>query len=70
MWGAFLLTCSFFYFKWVAVKMLPLDNKPEYAVVVDMPEGTALPVTANLVHQMAEKIRALPEVTAVQVYVV
>ncbi len=68
MWGAFLLTCSFFYFKWVAVKMLPLDNKPEYAVVVDMPEGTALPVTANLVHRMAEKIRALPEVTAVQVY--
>ncbi len=68
MWGAFLLTCSFFYFKWVAVKMLPLDNKPEYAVVVDMPEGTALPVTANLVHRMAEKIRSLPEVTAVQVY--
>ncbi|MEJ2608677.1 MAG: efflux RND transporter permease subunit [Candidatus Thiodiazotropha sp.] len=68
MWGAFLVTCSFFYFKWVAVKMLPLDNKPEFAVVVDMPEGTALPVTANLAHRMAEKIRALPEVTAVQVY--
>ncbi|MCG7925392.1 MAG: efflux RND transporter permease subunit [Candidatus Thiodiazotropha taylori] len=68
MWGTFLLTCSFFYFKWVAVKMLPLDNKPEFAVVVDMPEGTALPVTANLAHQMAEKIRVMPEVTAVQVY--
>ena len=68
MWGTFLFTCSFFYFKWVAVKMLPLDNKPEYSVVVDMPEGTALPVTANLAHMMAEKIRAIPEVTAVQVY--
>ncbi|MCU7845500.1 MAG: efflux RND transporter permease subunit [Candidatus Thiodiazotropha sp. (ex Monitilora ramsayi)] len=68
MWGTFLIMCSFFYFKWVAVKMLPLDNKPEFAVVVDMPEGTALPVTANLVHQMAEKIRVMPEVTAVQVY--
>ncbi|MCG7985967.1 MAG: efflux RND transporter permease subunit [Candidatus Thiodiazotropha weberae] len=68
MWGTFLITCSFFYFKWVAVKMLPLDNKPEFAVVVDMPEGTALPVTANLAHQMAEKIRVMPEVTAVQVY--
>ena len=68
MWGTFLITCSFFYFKWVAVKMLPLDNKPEFAVVVDMPEGTALPVTANLAHRMAEKIRVLPEVTAVQVY--
>jgi multidrug efflux pump subunit AcrB len=68
MWGAFLVACSFFYFKWVAVKMLPLDNKPEFAVVVDMPEGTALPVTANLAHRMAEKIRGMPEVTAVQVY--
>jgi multidrug efflux pump subunit AcrB len=68
MWGAFLITCSFFYFKWVAVKMLPLDNKPEFAVVVDMPEGTALPVTANLSHRVAEKIRVLPEVIAVQVY--
>ncbi len=68
MWGAFLFACSFFYFKWVAVKMLPLDNKPEFAVVVDMPEGTALPVTANMAHRMAEKIRTMPEVTAVQVY--
>ena len=68
MWGTFLVMCSFFYFKWVAVKMLPLDNKPEFAVVIDMPEGTALPVTANLAHQTAEKIRVLPEVTAVQVY--
>ncbi|MET0089896.1 MAG: efflux RND transporter permease subunit [Candidatus Thiodiazotropha sp.] len=68
LWGSFLLTCTFFYFKWVAVKMLPLDNKPEFSVVVDMPEGTALPVTANLAHRMAEKVRALPEVTAVQVY--
>ncbi|MCU7827728.1 MAG: efflux RND transporter permease subunit [Candidatus Thiodiazotropha sp. (ex Myrtea sp. 'scaly one' KF741663)] len=68
MWGTFLIMCSFFYFKWVAVKMLPLDNKPEFAVVVDMPEGTALPATANLTHRMAEKIRAMPEVTAVQVY--
>ncbi|MET0119465.1 MAG: efflux RND transporter permease subunit, partial [Candidatus Thiodiazotropha sp. 6PLUC9] len=68
MWGSFLVACSFFYFKWVAVKMLPLDNKPEFAVVLDMPEGTALPVTANLAHRMAEKVRVMPEVTAVQVY--
>ncbi len=68
MWGIFLLMCSFFYFKWVAVKMLPLDNKPEFSVVVDMPEGTALPVTANLLHRMAEELRQLPEVTAIQVY--
>ena len=68
MWGTFLFTCAFFYFKWVPVKMLPLDNKPEFSVVLDMPEGTALPVTANLAHRMAEKVRSMPEVTAIQLY--
>ena len=67
LWGTFLFTCSFFYFNWVAVKMLPLDNKPEFSVVLDMPEGTALPVTANLAHRMADKLRSMPEVTAIQV---
>ncbi len=62
--------CSLFYFKVVAVKMLPFDNKSEFNVVVNMPEGTALPVTANVIHQMAESIRAaVPEVTALQTYV-
>jgi len=62
--------CSMFYFKIVAVKMLPFDNKPEFNIVVNMPEGTALPVTANVVYQLAEKVRAkIPEVTAVQTYV-
>jgi multidrug efflux pump subunit AcrB len=69
MWGSFLFACSFFYTKWVAVKMLPLDNKPEFAVVVDMHEGTALPITANIAQRIAEAMRTLPEVTAVQTYV-
>ncbi|MET0101164.1 MAG: efflux RND transporter permease subunit [Sedimenticola sp.] len=68
LWGSFFFACSMFYTKWVAVKMLPLDNKPEFAVVLDMPEGTALPVTANMAHRMAEQVREMPEVTAVQVY--
>jgi multidrug efflux pump subunit AcrB len=68
LWGTFLFTLSFFYFNLVAVKMLPLDNKPEFSVVLDMPEGTALPVTANLAHRMADKLRTLPEVTAIQLY--
>ncbi len=69
MWGALIVMCSFFYFKWVAVKMLPLDNKPEFAVVIDMPEGTALPVTGNIAHQVADKLRRMPEVVDVQIYV-
>ncbi|MCB1852764.1 MAG: efflux RND transporter permease subunit [Gammaproteobacteria bacterium] len=68
LWGSFFFACSMFYTKWVAVKMLPLDNKPEFSVVLDMPEGTALPVTANVAHSIAETVRKMPEVTAVQVY--
>ena len=48
--------------------MLPYDNKPEFAVVIDMPEGTALPATANLARAVAEQLREIPEVTALQTY--
>ena len=69
MWGALILMCFFFYFKWVAVKMLPLDNKPEFSVVLDMPEGTPLADTGNVAHIIAERLRQMPEVTAAQIYV-
>ncbi len=65
----FFLCMVFFYSTDVRVKMLPLDNKPEFNVVINMPEGTALAVTANVAHQMAEKLRQIEEVTAVQSYV-
>ncbi|MDD5393308.1 MAG: efflux RND transporter permease subunit [Thiothrix sp.] len=58
----------FYPMKAVRVKMLPLDNKPEFNVVLNMPEGTAMPVTANLLHSMALKLKAIPEVTALQTY--
>ncbi len=60
--------CVLFYTKTVPVKMLPFDNKPEFSVIVNMPEGTALPETANVVRQLAEKVREMPEVKAVQTY--
>jgi len=65
----FFLAISMFMVQLVEVKMLPLDNKSEFNVFVDMPEGTALPETANLVHQFAEILRQVPEVTAVQTYI-
>ncbi len=67
--AATFLACSLFYFQIVAVKMLPFDNKPEFNVVINMPEGTALPVTANVTMQLAQKLRDIPEVTAMQTYV-
>ncbi len=68
MWGLFFLACSLFYFKLAVVKILPLDNKPEFSVVLDMPEGTALAETANRANQVANMVRKIPEVYAVQVY--
>jgi multidrug efflux pump subunit AcrB/predicted flap endonuclease-1-like 5' DNA nuclease len=68
MWVTLILTCVMFYSQHTVVKMLPLDNKPEFNVVVNMPEGTSLPQTANLIQQMTDKIREFPEVTAVQTY--
>ena len=60
--------CGLFYTQTVAVKMLPFDNKPEFSVVVNMPEGTALPETANALRLLAEKVQEMPQVTAVQTY--
>jgi multidrug efflux pump subunit AcrB len=62
-------TCLLFYpTKWVPVKMLPFDNKPEFSVIINMPEGTAMPMTANVAHELAEAVKTIPEVTAVQSY--
>lgn len=65
----FFLACSMFYTKAVTVKMLPFDNKPEFNVLINMPEGTALLETANVARRLSETIRKkIPEVTALQTY--
>ena len=38
----------------VTVKMLPFDNKSEFQVIVDMPEGTPLEATARVASALAE----------------
>ncbi|VUD68141.1 Multidrug resistance protein MdtB [Thalassocella blandensis] len=52
----------------VILKMLPFDNKSEFQVVVDLPEGTPLENTYHVLQQMAEYIATLPEVTHYQIY--
>jgi multidrug efflux pump subunit AcrB len=56
-------------FGWVKVKMLPFDNKSEFQVILNMPEGSSLERTAQIAREMAESIRKEPEVTDLQVYV-
>jgi len=52
----------------VVMKMLPFDNKSEFQVVVDMPEGTALEETGRVLEELAAAVAQLPEVTDYQVY--
>jgi multidrug efflux pump subunit AcrB len=49
--------------------MLPFDNKSEFQIIVDMPEGTALERTARVVNELGEYIREVSEVTNIQAYV-
>jgi multidrug efflux pump subunit AcrB len=53
---------------WVKVKMLPFDNKSEFQVILNMPEGSSLEKTAKVAREMAAALRVEPEVTDYQVY--
>jgi multidrug efflux pump subunit AcrB len=53
----------------VQVKMLPFDNKSEFQVILNMPEGTALERTAAVARAMAAAVRDEPEIADYQVYV-
>jgi len=59
---------SLFYFRVVTVKMLPYDDKDEFQVVVDMPEGTPLERTDAVLREMTAYLTDQPEVTDVQTY--
>ncbi len=54
--------------KLVVMKMLPFDNKSEFQVIVNMPEGTPVETTSQVLGELARVIEAVPEVTDYQVY--
>ena len=58
-----------FFTKWVAVKMLPFDNKNEVQVVIDMPEGTTLERTNAVAKEVAQYLKTVPEMVNYQSYV-
>jgi multidrug efflux pump subunit AcrB len=63
-----LASCSLFYIGFVKVKMLPFDNKSEFQVIVDMPNGTTLEQTARVVQLLGEETQKQPEVVNIQTY--
>lgn len=54
--------------EWVVLKMLPFDNKSEFQVVVDMPEGTPVEQTARVLGELGRYLASVPEVKDYQVY--
>ena len=65
---ALLLSVSLAAVQWVVLKMLPFDNKSEFALVVDMPAGTPLEDTAAALQAMAAYLVKQPEVHDLQGY--
>ena len=49
----------------VPLKMLPFDNKAEFQIVIDMPEGTTVETTDEVLRALSGKLREAPEVTEV-----
>ncbi len=67
--GALLLgACSMVYFGLVKVKMLPFDNKSEFQVILNMPEGSTLEHTTRVALEMAAVVGREPEVVNYQIY--
>ena len=58
-----------FFTKSVVVKMLPFDNKNEFQVVIDMPEGTTLERTSAVTREIAQYLATKPDVVNYQNYI-
>jgi multidrug efflux pump subunit AcrB len=54
--------------KAVQVKMLPFDNKSEFQVILDLPEGTTLEMSNRAASEVAAYLGTIPEVVSTQVY--
>ncbi len=67
--GILLGSLSMFYTKAVAVKMLPFDNKNEFQIVIDMPEGTTLEKTQAVAKDIADFVAQQPMVENYQTYI-
>jgi len=66
--GLLVLSVGLVGIKAVQVKMLPFDNKSEFQVVLDLPEGTTLETTSAAAEEVARYLRTIPEVVSTEVY--
>ena len=54
--------------EWVKVKMLPFDNKSEFQVIVDMPDGTTLEQTTRVAQALGSYLGRQPQVVNYEIY--
>jgi multidrug efflux pump subunit AcrB len=65
---ATIAACVLFYTKTVTVKLLPFDNKSEFQIVADLPEGTSLETTQRILVETAHQISQIEEVDTMEAY--
>jgi multidrug efflux pump subunit AcrB len=63
-----LAAVAFIPLKWVQVKMLPFDNKSEFQIMIDMPDGTPLEQTTRVAQALGSYLARQPEVVNYQIY--
>src|SRR5579863_9592642 len=63
-----LAAITFVPLKWVRVKMLPFDNKSEFQVIIDMPDGTPLEQTTHVAQALGQYLGQQSEVVNSQIY--
>lgn len=66
--GAIVLSVALPVAGFVALKMLPFDNKSEFQIVVDMPAGTRVEETEKVLRALGSHLATVPEVTHYQAY--
>lgn len=66
--GLILLSVSLPVMKLVVLKMLPFDNKSEFQIIVDMPEGTPMEDTLVVLEALGETLKTNEYVKDYQLY--
>ncbi|MCP3873627.1 MAG: efflux RND transporter permease subunit, partial [Desulfobacteraceae bacterium] len=57
-------SCLLVVFRLVPLKLLPFDNKNEFQIVIDLPQGTSLEHTDRVVREFERYIKTVNEVTS------
>ncbi|HLJ39466.1 MAG TPA: efflux RND transporter permease subunit [Steroidobacteraceae bacterium] len=68
MGGAIAVAAGLVLVQLVVLKMLPFDNKSEFQVVANLPEGSTVETTARMLDELSHVIERVPEVSDYEVY--